>query len=110
MELDGSKDRSGLLALLELEKRARIHGVTTGLYDFLSSTLRSHISSFVLEPSRMVTLMKTYFERIGDKACCFEDLKPYLSLDDDDLSQWTAYLNSVSPSFVSCAVSQRSPD
>jgi N-terminal acetyltransferase B complex non-catalytic subunit len=29
-EEDGKKDRSALLALLELEKRARIHGLSTG--------------------------------------------------------------------------------
>lgn len=27
---DGSKDRSGLLALLELEKRTKTHGLTSG--------------------------------------------------------------------------------
>lgn len=31
-EKDGSKDRSGLLAQLELEKRSRAHGVTDGLF------------------------------------------------------------------------------
>jgi len=31
VEEDGCKDRSGLLALLELEKRARDHGVSEGM-------------------------------------------------------------------------------
>jgi hypothetical protein len=30
VELDGAKERSGLLALLELEKRAKDHGLSTG--------------------------------------------------------------------------------
>jgi len=30
VELDGAKERSGLLALLELEKRSKYHGLSTG--------------------------------------------------------------------------------
>jgi N-terminal acetyltransferase B complex non-catalytic subunit len=30
VEKDGLKDRSGLLALLELEKRSRVHGLSSG--------------------------------------------------------------------------------
>lgn len=30
MEKDGLKDRSGLLALLELEKRSRVYGLSSG--------------------------------------------------------------------------------
>ncbi|KAJ3999153.1 actin cytoskeleton organization protein [Lentinula boryana] len=70
---DGRKDRSGLLGLLELEHRARKHGVST-------------------DPARLLRLIKQYFETFGDKACCFEDLKPYLSLDGEDLAAWTKVL------------------
>ncbi|RDB21137.1 N-alpha-acetyltransferase 25, NatB auxiliary subunit [Hypsizygus marmoreus] len=80
-EEDGQADRSGLLALLELEKRVRSHGLST-------------------DPERLVKLMQQYFEKIGDKACCFEDLKPYLELEENDLAQWTSYSESVSPSFT----------
>ncbi|KAJ7219345.1 actin cytoskeleton organization protein [Mycena pura] len=87
-ELDGRKDRSALLALLELEKRARFHGVSN-------------------DPNRMVDLMKRYFEEIGDKACCFEDLKPYLALQADDSTRWTSYLQSLTPSFTTTNDLQR---
>ncbi|KAJ6630878.1 actin cytoskeleton organization protein [Mycena sp. CBHHK59/15] len=78
---DGHKDRSALLALLELEKRARTHGISN-------------------DPNRMVELMKQYFKEIGDKACCFEDLKPYLALTGDDSSAWASFLQSLTPSFA----------
>ncbi|KAJ7940559.1 actin cytoskeleton organization protein [Mycena leptocephala] len=79
---DGHKDRSALLALLELEKRARLHGISN-------------------DTNRMVDLMKRYFQEIGDKACCFEDLKPYLALKGEDAASWTSFLQSLSPSFTS---------
>ncbi|KAJ7109453.1 actin cytoskeleton organization protein [Mycena epipterygia] len=75
---DGNKDRSALLALLELEKRARLHGISS-------------------DTNRMVDLMKQYFEEIGDKACCFEDLKPYLALEADDSDRWMSFLQSLTP-------------
>ncbi|KAJ7285761.1 actin cytoskeleton organization protein [Mycena rebaudengoi] len=87
-EQDGAKDRSALLALLELEKRARIHEVST-------------------DPKRMVELMKQYFEKIGDKACCFEDLKPYMVLKSDDAAKWVSFLESLTPSFESTKDIQR---
>ncbi|OCH92238.1 hypothetical protein OBBRIDRAFT_791472 [Obba rivulosa] len=74
-EEDGRRDRSGLLALLELEKRARAHNVSIG-------------------PSELQDLLQRYFQRVGDKACCFEDLKPYIDLQDDELSTWSAFLKS----------------
>ncbi|KAJ7449885.1 actin cytoskeleton organization protein [Mycena latifolia] len=77
---DGQKDRSALLALLELEKRARLHGISN-------------------DTNRMVDLMKQYFDEVGDKACCFEDLKPYLALEADDSQRWMSFLQSLTPSF-----------
>ncbi|KAF7294869.1 Actin cytoskeleton organization protein [Mycena indigotica] len=75
-EDDGLKDRSAALALVELEKRANF-------YDLSS------------DPHGLIDVMKHYFELFGDKACCFEDLKPYVSLlEGDDLPQWTAFLQS----------------
>ncbi|KAF7363508.1 Actin cytoskeleton organization protein [Mycena sanguinolenta] len=81
---DGHKDRSALLALLELEKRTRSHGISN-------------------DPNRMVDLMKRYFEEIGDKACCYEDLKPYLSLEGEDAARWMSFLQSLTPSYASLA-------
>ncbi|KAF5315874.1 hypothetical protein D9611_004760 [Ephemerocybe angulata] len=70
---DGSRDRSGLLALLELERRAKEAGVSS-------------------EPSRINELLEKYFAVVGDKACCFEDLKPYVILEDEQRSRWTTFL------------------
>ncbi|KJA27088.1 hypothetical protein HYPSUDRAFT_35639 [Hypholoma sublateritium FD-334 SS-4] len=78
---DGLKDRSATLAILELEKRASTHGL-------------------VEDSGRILTLMKQYFEKFGDKACCFEDLKPYLNPEQDNLSQFRNFLKTVPPSFV----------
>jgi N-terminal acetyltransferase B complex non-catalytic subunit len=79
IELDSSKERSGLLALLELEKRARLYGLSTG-------------------DGLLVQLMERYFNEVGDKACCYGDLKPYLQLENEDHSRWTRFLESVSAS------------
>ncbi|TBU65814.1 N-acetyltransferase B complex non catalytic subunit-domain-containing protein [Dichomitus squalens] len=73
VEEDGVKDRSGHLALLELEKRSRQHGLATD-----TTTLNS--------------LLEAYFQNFGGKACCYEDLKPYVELEGEDLARWTAVL------------------
>ncbi|KIY72188.1 actin cytoskeleton organization protein [Cylindrobasidium torrendii FP15055 ss-10] len=75
---DGSSDRSGPLALLDLEKRCRTHNFATG---------------------RMIALLKEYFEKIGSKACCYEDLVPYVQLEGEELSEWTAYLQGLASSY-----------
>lgn len=46
-------------------------------------------------------LLKDYFGRIGDKACCYEDLLPYVLLDGELASQWTSFLEAVASSYVS---------
>lgn len=97
---DGKKDRSGLLGLLELEKRARQHGLSQGpIFTFLKIPL--DLTDSDLDAERFVSLMQQYFEDIGDKACCFEDLKPYLVLEGTEFSRWTSFLESVPSSFVS---------
>ncbi|VDB83056.1 unnamed protein product [Peniophora sp. CBMAI 1063] len=73
-EKDGRKDRAGLLALLELEKRAKTHRLSQ-------------------EPTRLEDSLRHYFDTFGDKAVCFEDLLPYISLDGEELAQWTQYLD-----------------
>lgn len=36
-----------------------------------------------------------HVERFGDKACCFEDLRPYIStLEGDEMVRWTSHLDS----------------
>ncbi|KAF8965269.1 actin cytoskeleton organization protein [Flammula alnicola] len=87
-EQDGLRDRSASLALLELEKRARAHGLSQ-------------------DPSRMLTLMKHYFEKFGDKACCFEDLKPFLGFEKDDLTQFISFLEAVPTAFTTVSELQR---
>ncbi|CAL1704660.1 unnamed protein product [Somion occarium] len=73
--VDGLKDRSGLLALLELEKRTKSHGLWTDACEI-----------------RMMA--ENYFSQFGDKACCYEDLLPYLAFEGEELEQWTSFLNS----------------
>lgn len=41
--------------------------------------------------------MEGYFGSLGDKACCFEDLKPYLGLNGEDLSRWSKFLEESLP-------------
>jgi N-terminal acetyltransferase B complex non-catalytic subunit len=94
-ELDGKKDRTAFLAVLELEKRARVHGLSHGQ--------RACFAEFPLtdarpEPRLLVDAMEGYFKRFGDKPCCFEDIKPYLSLDDSEVPRWVQFLTSVTPS------------
>ncbi|CCM04607.1 uncharacterized protein FIBRA_06789 [Fibroporia radiculosa] len=78
-EDDGRKDRSGLLALLELEKRARAHGVSK-------------------DPGELFMLLEKYYHRFGDKLACFEDLRPYIQLEESELSVWSSFLESQSTS------------
>ncbi|EPQ58725.1 hypothetical protein GLOTRDRAFT_13884, partial [Gloeophyllum trabeum ATCC 11539] len=79
-EEDGVKDRSGLLALIELEKRSRHH-------------------DFCQDSSELLSLMQKYWHQFGEKMCFFEDIQPYLDLDSDTLSKWTTFLDSVQPSY-----------
>ncbi|KAI0054150.1 hypothetical protein FA95DRAFT_1579189 [Auriscalpium vulgare] len=87
-EKDGTRDRSGLLALLELEQRVRAHSLSS-------------------EPSRLVDLLLQYFETFGDKAACYEDLKPYITLDAEELSRWTSYLDGLPRSSSTLSSLQR---
>ncbi|KAJ3537583.1 hypothetical protein NM688_g6661 [Phlebia brevispora] len=70
---DGMRDRSGPLALLELEVRARKYGLST-------------------DASALYALAQSYFSQFGNKACCYEDLLPYVRFEGADLAQWTAFL------------------
>ncbi|OBZ75813.1 N-alpha-acetyltransferase 25, NatB auxiliary subunit [Grifola frondosa] len=82
VDQDGLKDRSGHLARLELEKRARQHGLAT-------------------DPAAMTGLLESYFWQFGDKLCCYEDLLPYVQLDGDDFAKWTSLLEEQASSFPS---------
>ncbi|KZP19497.1 hypothetical protein FIBSPDRAFT_920120 [Athelia psychrophila] len=88
-EKDKTGDRSGVLALLELEKRARANGLSS-------------------DESAMVGLMERYFHLVGDKACCYEDMKPYISLPEADLPRWTSFLESIPVSSSSISEYRRS--
>lgn len=78
-EGDGRTDRSGRLGLLELEKRAAAHGASS---------------------NDSLDLLKGYFTTFGDKLVCFEDLQPYVQLEDGPSAEWTQFLESQSSSFV----------
>lgn len=60
------------------------------------------ISHFA-EPALLVELLQRYFDTFGDKAVCYEDLLPYISLDGDELAQWSKYLDGIPQSLVSLA-------
>jgi len=89
-ERDGQKDRSGPLALLELEKRAAEHSVSKGISSTRPDLLFT--LSIVEGPKVLGNYLKSYFDQFGDKACCFEDLKPYIVLDGESLAEWTSHL------------------
>lgn len=58
------------------------------------------------DPGRLLHLMRQYFEKVGDKVCCFDDLKPYQILEGEDSAKWTSFLESVTEDFVCrCAIS-----
>lgn len=44
------------------------------------------------DPKVLKDYLKSYFDQFGDKACCFEDLKPYIVLDDEIIAEWNSYL------------------
>lgn len=48
----------------------------------------------------MATLVQTYFDNFGNKACCFEDLKPYVT-ETAPLHGFINYLELIPKSFVS---------
>lgn len=87
-ELDGSNNRSASLALLELEKNAFSHRISS-------------------DESALVDSMENYFSQFGDKACCFEDLRPCVNLGADANSRWINFLASQEPSFATTGDLQR---
>lgn len=100
-EEDMRTDRSGLLALLELERRSREHGISSGLPARVFNCHQvADDGVYLIAPTALNDLLEKYFTRFGDKACCFEDLRPYIAIDSDDLTRWTSFLESQSSSFV----------
>jgi N-terminal acetyltransferase B complex non-catalytic subunit len=97
---DGKKDRSGFLALLELEKRARSYSLSTGTLSKNTLNFSHDIYGIIGDSSTLEKLLTAYFSEFGEKACCFEDLKPYISLEGNDLATWTSYLENLPISTV----------
>jgi N-terminal acetyltransferase B complex non-catalytic subunit len=54
-----------------------------------------------LESSRLLNLLKHYFEIFGDKTTCYEDIRTYTDLDSDVLSDWIAFLEKTAHTPVS---------
>jgi len=104
-ERDGQKDRSGPLALLELEKRVMERSISKGT----SNTRPDRLFTLntVEDPEVLENYLKSYFDQFGDKACCFEDLKPYIVLDGESLAEWTSHLRETSISTVTRPVCSR---
>lgn len=53
------------------------------------------------EASRLLDLLKRYFQIFGDKAACYEDVRQYTDLDSDSLSEWITFLEGMTHSPVS---------
>ena len=49
----------------------------------------------------LLSLLRLYIERFGDKPCCFEDLKPYAVLEGEELAKLTSFLDGLEHSSVS---------
>ena len=88
---DGLRDRSGPLALLELEKRSIDHGLSIG-EEGTYSVLATCLMRCITDAATLYGLIESYFLNFGDKACCYEDLKPYIELEGEELANWTALL------------------
>ncbi|KAH8099675.1 N-acetyltransferase B complex non catalytic subunit-domain-containing protein [Phellopilus nigrolimitatus] len=58
----------------------------------LRSTRAKTGSDLAKSQDGLLGLIKLYFERFGDKACCFEDFKPYTVLEGSELLALNAYL------------------
>lgn len=55
----------------------------------------------LLDSGELLSLIESYYHRVGDKACCFEDLKSYTpSLSEEERSQWIKFLESLDVSLV----------
>jgi N-terminal acetyltransferase B complex non-catalytic subunit len=52
------------------------------------------------DASHMLDLLKRYFDIFGDKAACYEDVRPYTDLASDSSTDWIAFLEGVSHSPV----------
>ncbi|TRM56244.1 N-acetyltransferase B complex non catalytic subunit-domain-containing protein [Schizophyllum amplum] len=59
-------------------------------------------------PGSYVEQLKTYFEGFGTKACCYEDLKPYvLALEPEETADWESFLQPITASFTNANELQR---
>ncbi len=96
-EQDGSRERAAWLGLMELERLCGVHEVPTGMWILIFDGA----TTISLEPSRLLNLLKHYFEIFGDKAACYEDIRSYTDLDSDVLSAWTTILEKTSHTPVS---------
>lgn len=54
-----------------------------------------------LESSRLLNLLKRYFEIFGDKATCYEDIRTYTDLGSDVLSDWITFIEKTAHTPVS---------
>lgn len=64
--------------------------------------LRQHWPNRTPDSSALLSLLESYFQSFGGKACCYEDLKPYIEFEGEDLAKWTAVLEKQTDAFVSC--------
>ncbi|KAH8106593.1 hypothetical protein DFH11DRAFT_1732754 [Phellopilus nigrolimitatus] len=91
VDADKVRDARGLLRQL----RMRMDGATVMLWlrSWSLRSTRAKTGSDLGERDSLLGLIKLYVERFGDKACCFDDLKPYTLLEDAELSALNSYLD-----------------
>lgn len=97
-EEDGTRERAPLLALLDVEKRAAQCGLAEDFSAYSPGFRPLCCRKLTLTEGAdngLLGLLKLYLSRFGDKACCFDDLKPYVQLDGEQLTQWVAHLDSL---------------
>lgn len=99
----GGKERGPLLASLDLEKQlaaeieAEMDTAKTGESSPPSffSYLWAVSADYALLPLALPSLVRAYFETFSTKPCCFEDVKPFLSLDVSAVDEFRRWLTAV---------------
>lgn len=67
-----------------------------------ASLPHEHWLNGTLDSSALHSLLESYFQSFGGKPCCYEDLKPYIEFEGEDLAKWTAVLEKQTAAFVGC--------
>lgn len=95
----GAKERSPVLASLELERRlaAELPALAIAGATGVSSpaALLMSVRLITLFLSLAAALRIRYFDLFATKACCFEDLKPFFPIESEEVAELRQYLQGV---------------